>query len=205
MKTVTAVLVGVLALLAGCKPSAGKKTGEPEWVALFNGRNLDGWFMRGSALWGVREGVVVGSGGLGYLYASPVLTDLEVRGLFRVSANGNGGLCFRAGPPLANENDASEGYEAQIENHQAGFTGSLWRPGRPIAPANKLLAKDNEWFSLRVKAIGNHIQIWVNDELVTDHQDGEYGRGYIAIQSHHAGMVIEAKDLYYRDWGGRSG
>ena len=31
------------------------------------------------------------------------------------------------------------------------------------------------------------------------YEDDEYKKGYFALQCHNPGMVIEAKDLYYRD------
>ena len=52
---------------------------------------------------------------------------------------------------------------------------------------------------MRVKAKGSLIQIWVNEQLVMSHEDGEYQKGYFAIQCHNPGMTIEAKELYYRD------
>jgi len=52
---------------------------------------------------------------------------------------------------------------------------------------------------MRVKAVGDHIQIWVNKQLMTNYHDSEYTRGHFAIQGHNPGMIIEARDLFYRD------
>jgi len=52
---------------------------------------------------------------------------------------------------------------------------------------------------MRIRAVGDHIQIWVNEELMTDYHDSEYTRGHFAIQGHNPGMTIEAKELYYRE------
>ena len=112
---------------------------------------------------------------------------------------GNSGLYFRANPPEDNPDGFPRGYEAQICHSQDAHTGWLWKPGTPTGKANTLITKDDEWFSMRVKAKGNLIQIWVNDQLVMTHKDGEYKKGSFAIQCHNPGMTIEAKDLYYRD------
>ena len=56
-------------------------------------------------------------------------------------------------------------------------------------------------FSLRVRAVGDDITIWVNDTEVTRYQDREYKTGLFALQCHNDQMTIEAKDLYYRDLG----
>jgi len=174
---------------------------EPAWIALFNGKNLDGWFVQGEAKWEVRDSILTGIDGMGHIYADPVVKDLEVKGKFRVSENGNSGLYFRCNPPEDNPDGWPRGYEAQIDNHQDAHTGWLWKPGSPTAKANKLITKDMEWFDMRVKAVGDHIQIWVNEELMVDYTDTDFTEGHFAIQGHNPGMTIEAKDLYYRDLG----
>ncbi len=205
MKKQTLVLLGVLLFsAAGCQKSEVKNSAEPEWISLFNGKNLDGWFCRGKATWEVRDGVLIGRDGMGHLYAEPVLSDLEIKGMFRVSEKGNSGLYFRANPPESNPEGFPRGYEAQIDNHSTAHTGWLWKPGKPTGQAKALLTKDNEWFSLRIKAIGANIQIWVNEQLVTEFADSEYTQGHFAIQGHNPGMTIEAKELYYRSWGDRA-
>ncbi|MCL4693960.1 MAG: DUF1080 domain-containing protein [Candidatus Hydrogenedentes bacterium] len=177
------------------------------WTPLLNGTNLDGWTPRGGATWKFEEGVLIGQSenGQGHIYAGPELTDLEVKGVFRITSQGksaNSGLYFRANPPADNPDDYPRGYEAQICNTHDAYTGWLWKPGTPVGKASELLTKDGDWFSMRVKAVGDTIQIWVNDQLVTTHQDSEYVKGYFAIQCHNPGMTVEAKELYYRDLSG---
>jgi len=76
--------------------------------------------------------------------------------------------------------------------------GWLWLPGKPTAKAKKLITKDNEWFSMKVKMVGNKIQIWVNGELMTEYTDDRYKEGHFAIQGHNPGQTIEVKELKYR-------
>jgi len=175
-----------------------------EWKSMFNGKDIDGWTVRGKAKWKVDDGVLIGKGKNGHIYASPELTDLEVKGTFRVSDQGGGsnsGLYFRSNPPEDNPNSYPRGYEAQICHNQDAYTGWLWKPGAPTGRASKLITKDDQWFKMRVKAVGPKINIWVNDELVMSYEDKEYKKGFFAIQCHNAGMTIEAKDLYYKDLG----
>ena len=191
------VLIFVLtfAVLSG----SGK---EPNWKSLFNGKNLDGWTVRGKATWVVKDGVLVGEGANGHIYAAPELTDLEVKGKFRITSTGkdaNSGLYFRANPPADNPDGYPRGYEAQICNSQEAHTGWLWKPGTPTGKATANPTKDGEWFDYRIKAVGTHIEFWINEQLVMTYDDSEYTKGYFAIQCHNPGMVIEAKELYYRD------
>jgi hypothetical protein len=172
------------------------------WVSFFNGQNLDGWMARGDATWTVKEGVLVGDGAKGHIYADPVLTDLEVKGMFRLSDQGGGansGLYFRANPPEDNPDGFPRGYEAQICHNQDAHTGWLWKPGKPTGKATALLTKDDEWFAMRVRAVGGDIKIWVNEQLVMEYTDDDFKKGQFAIQSHNPGMTIEAKELFYKD------
>jgi len=206
------IILTLACLLFQCKPAlktpaasnnSGNKKGE--WISFFNGKDLAGWTIRDKAEWRVEDGVLIGEGARGHIYAGPQLTDLEVKGTFRITDLGKGansGLYIRANPPADNPDGFPIGYEAQICHNQDAYTGWLWKPGKPTGKATALLTKDGEWLNMRVKAIGSHIQIWVNEQLVMTYDDGEYKKGQFAIQCHNAGMRIEAKDLYYKDLSG---
>jgi hypothetical protein len=192
---VITVVMAMVLFVSAAKP-------EPKWKSLFNGNNLDGWTVRGKATWVVKDGALVGEGANGHIYAAPELTNLEVKGKFRITSTGkdaNSGLYFRANPPADNPDSYPRGYEAQICNSQEAHTGWLWKPGTPTGKATVNLTKDGEWFDYRVKAVGTHIEFWINEQLVMTYDDSEYTKGFFAIQCHNPGMVIEAKELYYRD------
>ena len=210
MRTIHSILSAITAvlILAGCQTTTTPPTtkNDETWTPLITGNTLDGWTTRGKAEWRIEDGVIIGQspGGQGHLYAAPVLTDLEVKGQFRVTSQGrtaNSGLYFRANPPADNPDGYPVGYEAQICNTQDAHTGWLWKPGTPTCKASELLTKDGEWCSVRVQALGNQITIWVNDVQVTQCQDEDYTAGFFALQCHNDQMTIEAKDLYYRDLG----
>jgi hypothetical protein len=61
------------------------------------------------------------------------------------------------------------------------------------------LVKDGEWFDYYIKMVGNKIEFKINGQLVMTYEDDEYKKGYFAIQCHNPGMVVEAKEMYYRD------
>ncbi len=147
----------------------------------------------------MKDGILTGIDGMGHIYAEPVLTDCEVKGMFRVSEKGNSGLYFRCNPPEDNPDGFPRGFEAQIDNHAEAHTGWLWKPGEPTGRAKALITKDGEWFSMHVIVVGDHIEISVNDQLMTHSHDGDFKKGHFAIQGHNPGMTIEAKDLFYRD------
>ena len=197
------------AMLSACQTTTTQKSvnsDDAKWTPLIKGNTLDGWTVRGKAEWRVEDGVLIGQspGGQGHLYATPELTDVEVKGMFRLTSQGksaNSGLYFRANPPADNPDDYPRGYEAQLCNTHDAYTGWLWKPGSPTGKATELLTRDGEWFSMRVKAVGNQITIWVNDVAVMEYQDDEYKSGFLALQCHNDKMTVEAKELYYRDLG----
>jgi hypothetical protein len=172
---------------------------DTSWTSLFNGKDLNGWFVRGKAIWKVQDGVLIGEGGMGHIYTDLTCTDFEMKGTFRITATGNSGFYFRANPPADNPDGFPRGYEAQICNSQDAYTGWLWKPGTPTGKASELLTKDGEWFNYRIRAKGDHIQFWINDKPVMTYDDNEYKKGHFAIQGHNPGMKIEAKDLFYRN------
>lgn len=174
---------------------------EPEgWEPLFDGSTLDGWKISDDGNWTVEDGVILGQGKTSHLFSPRGdYTNFEVRGRFKISDGGNSGFYFRTGyaagwPP---------GYEAQINST---FTdpqkvGSLYdrvKNGTTLVPPDT-------WFDYRVRcqdeAAGTHITIWLNDVVFVDWIDAEkkYTSGHIALQQHHEGSVIEAKDLWIRE------
>jgi len=174
----------------------------PKWISLFNGKDLTGWTVHGKATWSVQDGVLAGVGGMGHIYTDVTCSDFEAKGMFRVTSQGatpNSGFYFRANAPADDVNGFPRGYEAQICNNGDGYTGWLWKPGKPTGKASALLTKDGEWFSYRIRAVGKHIQFWINNQLVMTYDDAEYKSGHFAIQGHNPGMKVEAKELYYLD------
>lgn len=203
MKKLFLILLALLFIVSCCPKNIGNNSEnaslQSQWIPLFNKRNLDNWFVRGKAKWFVKDGIMVGEGGMGHIYTNTEATDFEIEGTFRISDNGNSGLYFRANPPKDNPDGWPNGYEAQIDNHQKAHTGWLWLPGKPTAKAKKLITKDNKWFTMKVQMIGDHLKIWVNNELMTEYTDSKFKKGHFAIQGHNPGQKIEIKKLVYRD------
>lgn len=196
MKKIFILLFAILFSFSGIAGAQSK------WISLFNEKDLNGWFVRGKAVWSVQDGILVGEGGMGHIYSDAVCTDFEFKGSFRITEQGsksNSGLYFRANPPDDNPDGFPRGYEAQICHNQDAYTGWLWKPGTPTGKATELLTRDGEWFDYRIRVVGGHIQFWINEKLVMTYDDDEYKTGHFAIQGHNPGMKIEARKLYYRN------
>lgn len=192
------ILIALLGMFL--MPSEGYA--KSKWTSLFNGQNLDGWFVRGKAVWSVDNGILVGMGGMGHIYTEATASDFEIKGQFRITdleQKSNSGLYFRANPPENNPDGYPRGYEAQICHNQDAHTGWLWKPGTPTGKATRLLTKDGEWFDYRIRAKGPNITFWINGKKVMSHSDTEYTQGHFAIQGHNPGMKIEARQIYFRE------
>ncbi len=174
------------------------------WQSLFNGKDLTGWFATGMARWSVKDGAIVGEAGMGHLFTEQTFTDFELRAMIRIRPfrenspmNPNNGIYFRAQPNPENRNNWPVGYEAQVFNHVGRgdyITGSLYNR----VMASRLLTRDGEWFSMRIRAQGDHIQIFVNGQKVVDTRNNDFKAGHIAIQCHDPFTIIETRDIYWR-------
>jgi len=173
------------------------------WQPLFNGNDLSGWFATGMARWSVKEGAIVGEAGMGHLFTEQAFTDFELRAMIRIRPfkddspmRPNNGIYFRAQPNPENPNNWPVGYEAQVFNHAGRdyITGSLYNR----VMASRLLTRDGDWFSMRIRAKGDHIQIFVNGQKVVDTRNRDFQSGRIAIQCHDPFTIIETRDIFWR-------
>jgi hypothetical protein len=172
---------------------------DARWVDLFNGKDLSGWNDR-HALWKVGDGVLVGSGGHGYLDTRRTnFANFHIRVEAMINDRGNSGLVFRA--------DREGAYEAQIEangNDQAK-TGSLYvyngKRFSAKAPLKESPAPANQWFTMEVVADGFHLTILVDGKTVTDVVDDDRvaSAGGIRLQVSNAETVVKFRRVQIRE------
>ena len=191
-------------LVGGCStPDAASG-----WINLFNGRDLTGWRENRFAhepRWEVKDGILIGKGGQGYLASEREFADFELIAEVRIwdtgSARGNSGVYFRCQPHRDLTQEYPAGYEAQCDHFdQNNPTGSIYNLGVPGARAPMPQVKDGEWFTLRVVVEGNHLRTWVNGQPGADCHDPQnrYRQGYILLQMHHRTGVVEFRKVRIR-------
>ncbi len=165
-------------------------------ISLFNGEDLSGWEVHGLGQWSVKDGNLAVRRGVGYLATKCKEFDDFILTLeAKVNKEGNSGVYFRSKHPGFGFRPWPIGYEAQIDNHDPkNPTGSLY----DRASAEMGLAKDNEWFTMKVEAIGSNMKIYVNDTLAVDTTHSEFEKGFIALQAHDFGSVLEFKNIRLR-------
>ena len=163
---------------------------------MFDGKTLDGWKAnQHPESWTARNGSIVGDGEMSHLFwMAEECDNCEFKAQVRINHGGNSGMYFRAkfmpGWP--------QGYEAQVNNTHTDWkrTGSLYN----FVNIREQLIPDDTWWEQDVIADGNHIVIKVNGKTVVDYVDEKntYTKGYLALQQHNKGSVVEFKDLMYR-------
>lgn len=175
--------------------------GENEFVALFDGKSLEGWD-GDPVYWSVKDGVMVGEVTADTLlkrnsfliWKGGKVADFELVVEYRVSANGNSGINYRSiiTPDLK---WALTGYQADIDGgdrwsgqnyEERGRTFLAYRgqsvvlkPGvkpqlvKVIGEKDELqeMIKKEDWNIYRIVAKGNVIKHYINDVLMSEVED----------------------------------
>ncbi len=168
--------------------------GRDGWISMFDGKTLDGWKANENPeSWKVVDGAITGDGERSHLFwMVRECENCEFRAEVKLNHSGNSGMYFRAafGPGFP------KGYEAQVENTSPDpqRTGSLYG----IAKVTEQLVPDDTWWTQDVIAQGNHIIIKVNGKTVVDTTNNRYTKGYLALQQHNKGSVVQYRNLMMR-------
>jgi Domain of Unknown Function (DUF1080) len=182
------------------------------YVALFDGKSLDGWEMRdlaekGSSEWKVENGALTGSGKASMLfYAKQPYKNFRFRAEIKISDGGNSGMYVHC-PGI--KGTFTDGYEIQIDStHRDPIrTGSIYT----MVHIFKQLSPPETWFTQEVEVVVKdyrgkvlpHFKVWVNGELLyefIDHSSAFPKPGYFAFQHHDPGSKVmirkaEVKEL----------
>lgn len=198
--------VGAISFSLGCgkELSHNTKTLEKpaaEVVSLFNGKDLTGWETTGNAKWAVQGGMLIGTQGEnnapGDIFTVDSYADFELTVTYRVEWPCNSGVWFRFQTP-------NKTYQADIlefKNPEC-YSGSLYCPGKMFLAMNtdKDLVNRNGWNTMKIRAQGPNIKIWLNGTQVADVNDDLTGSGKIGFQIHpgdqFAKMKIVVKEIF---------
>lgn len=182
-------LVAALARAADNQPPQG-------FVALFNGKNLDGWWGEATTdprsyinlpadqlaarkqkslddvnkHWSVENGELVNDGHGLYLTTDKFYGDFELLLEYKTVAKADSGVYLRGVPQVQIWDTTEEGGKWKIGADKG--SGGLWNnpggsPGKdPLVLADKPFG---QWNKLRVIMVGERVSVWLNDKLVVDH------------------------------------
>ena len=186
------LIIGYLLLsltMAGCHKSCEtcpESTRMPAGsIKLFNGKDLTGWETSGQAKWVVEDGLLIGTQGAnnapGDLFTSESYDNFLLTVTWRAEWPCNSGVWFRYQSP-------QKAYQADILEYKepVAFSGTLYCPGKMFLAINedKTLVDRDGWNTLKVRAEGDRLQIWLNGRQVADVSDQTSASGKIGFQVH---------------------
>jgi len=159
--------------------------------SIFNGRDLTGW-KGDDKLWKVENGEIVGtSPGIkhnNFLVSELMLGDFDLTVEVKLTPNTeNSGIQFRSLPLPSGE---MKGYQADMG---AGWWGKLYEEsGRALLwdKSGEQHVKQGEWNTYRVRAVGDHIQTWLNGKPCVNLKDADGAKqGVTGLQIHSGGPM----------------
>lgn len=186
----------------------GAASGQDGFVNLFDGQSLAGWV--NPYEWGEAK-VVDGEIHLTadrkfFLVTEQTWSDFEFEGEVALPADGpaNSGFMFRCHV----EPNRVFGYQAEVDPSERAWSGGLYDEGRRawLFPIDKqkgqvrlIQAPRGEWMRYRIVCQGDHLQIFINDGLVTDTRDSLDASGPVGIQHHgEKGQTYRFRNLRIR-------
>lgn len=162
-----------LAASAVAKDATSAASPEPPegYVALFDGKTLDGWFWEPEEpqrIWHAdgEEGTLGRELRGGYIWTEAAYGDFDLLLDFKLTPGCNSGVFFRADP----ENPVQGGFEIQVLDSRKETLGKhdMGALYDASAATSNSLRKVREWNSLRLRVEGERVQVWVNGEQVND-------------------------------------
>lgn len=158
--------------LSGSQHANKPMVDPPEgFVALFNGKTLDGWFitpMNNQDTWTVDagSGVLARSHANGYIWTEKQYGDFVLDLEYKLTRHCNSGVFFRSD----SSNPVQGGFEIQLMDDSQDFRtknshGALYDA---VAPSSNPANKTGQWDKMRIRVQGDMIRVWINGVKVTD-------------------------------------
>jgi hypothetical protein len=156
-----------------------------DWTTLFDGSDLDGWNVLGSANWSLGDRAVSADSGNGFLVSEQSYGDFELRLEFWVDEPANSGIFIRcADPQSVNDRNC---YEVNIYDTRADQT---YRTGGIVhlAAPNAVINSGGQWNTYHITAQGSRLVVSLNGDEMVDTTDDQFASGPVALQ-YGAGTV----------------
>ena len=217
-------LLAVVLVAAPHRAWAADNSPPAGFVALFNGKNLDGWKglvadpvkrakmskaelaaaqetadQRMRDHWKVEDGALVFDGKGDSLCTAKDYGDFELLVDWKILKDGDSGVYLRGSPQVQIWDPASK-VAAGVAS--GGLFNNQKNPSKPTANADNPVG---EWNSFRIRMVGEKVSVWLNDKLVVDNVVLEnywdrnqpiYATGQIELQNH--GNTLYFKNVYVK-------
>jgi hypothetical protein len=182
MNRVSAVAMGLLAIVVtvfGCATQSGSDAG---WITLLDGtaKSLENWNRVGDANWRAQEGAIVADKGKGgFLVSRNSYRDFQIRAEFWADHTTNSGIFIRAADP--NKIGANNSYEVNIYDQRPDpsyGTGAIVDVAK-VAPMPKAGGK---WNTFVITAQGPSLIVEFNGVQTVKISDSKFAVGPFALQ-----------------------
>jgi len=214
---VTVALLATGALIAtGASAAASKKKGkkaENGWIALFDGKTLNGWKANEDPkMFTVENGTIVAHGARCHLfYEGPVenhnFKNFHFRADVMTTTGANSGIFFHTA--FQESGWPGKGYEAQVNSSHTDWrrSGSLWG----VNDVKETLTTDGKWFQLEIIVQGNHIALRIDGKTAVeydepanvvppkDRPERKLSSGTFALQSHPPIKDVGTGIVYFKN------
>ncbi|MBL8889996.1 MAG: DUF1080 domain-containing protein [Planctomycetaceae bacterium] len=209
MRRFTPIVVHLVALaLLGCSVVCGQE--EAEWVALTDGKSMEGWKVNENPKsWTMVDGAFVGIGERSHLFYvgdDKPFKNFEFKAKVKCQPNANGGIYFHT--QYQDSGWPKHGYEAQVNNTHGDRkkSGGLYDVQDVL---DNSPAKDGEWFDYYIKVEGKTITIKINDKETVKYTEPEGKKpgqqftrvlteGTFGLQCHDPGAAVSYKEIQVR-------
>jgi len=164
--------------------------------AIFDGKTLDGWVVKGPAPWTVEDGILIGKSDPAkkgsILWTEKEYTDFTLEFQFRFNGRVDSGVFIRQ-----NKDQIQIGISGSLKRD---MTASPYIPGKgyPVeAKGVAELLKEGEWNKMKITAEGNVYNVELNGKHVMEYtSDTAKDKGPLGLQVHPSiDMKIEYKNI----------
>ncbi len=202
-------IVVATSAMAGSTFAADNDKSEDGWYSLFDGKSLDGWkFSDDPGSFKVEDGKIVVAGHRSHLYyVGPVnnhdFEDFEFEADVMTKPGANSGVYFHTRYQPTRWPDW--GHEVQVNQTHGDSVKSCSL--YDIAPFREIVAKDNEWYTMRIVVKGKNVKTYIDGKLIVDYTESEdykaskghpgryVGHGTFCLQAHDPKSVIYFKNI----------
>jgi len=174
---VSIISVVVILLTISCNQSQG----------IFK-ENSGSWEAHGDANWTFSNNELIGEvkDGAGAVITNKSYKDFILEVEFKPDSTINSGIFIRCKKEEINPTDCFELNIWDLHPDQDNRTGAIVLRSVPIANVETI----DKWNTYKIKAEGNHIQVWINGILTADLIENNLPAGYIGLQAKGTGQVI---------------
>lgn len=201
---------------------ASGKESEAGWLAIFDGKTLDGWVQRGgTAKYRVEEGAIVGTSVANtpnsFLCTERDFTNFVLKLEFKVDPGLNSGVQVRShafdhpieydwrGKKIKVPAKRVHGLQVEIDPSSRAWSAGIHEEGgrswlndlKNNEPARQAF-RAGEWNALRIECRGNSYKTWINDVPAADLKDERVSSGFIGLQVHGVGRNPKMLEVRFR-------